>query len=113
MVPGLSIFQGSTVEASVSPLSISEVASGSIGTTSTSATASGSGGSAPYSYSWSQVSGPILVTPNSASSATTDFDYETPFTGFFSATMKCVVTDNNGFTGEVFLPIFITYPSLP
>lgn len=113
MIPGVLVFEGGDIEASVSPLSISEVASGSVGTTVTSATASGVGGSAPYSYSWSQVSGSISVTPNSASSATTDFDYESPFTGFFSATMKCVVTDNNGFTGEVFLPIFITYPSLP
>ena len=69
-----------------------------------------SGGVAPYSYSWTKLSGDS-ITANSATAATTTFSA----TGLFSgeardATFRCTVTDSTGgtpltATADVFVSI--------
>lgn len=58
-----------------------------------------SGGTAPYSYSWSKVSGDA-ITANAPTSATTNFSANLAPGDFLSAVFKCAVTDAAGVSAD-------------
>lgn len=69
-----------------------------VGTVTTEpATATPSGGLAPYTYSWSRISG-TYGTPNNPASATTTFYARIPPGTIQTATFRCTVTDSLGST---------------
>lgn len=70
------------------------------GTQTTSAmTAAISGGTAPYTYSWSIVSGDS-ITITSPTAGSTTFSGSVPFGGTLFAVVRVTVTDANGATSQ-------------
>ena len=79
--------------------------------TTNSVTATPSGGAAPYTYSWSLVSG-TSFTVNSASSATTSFSKTAAGSSggtTYSATYRCTITDFYGYTATVDAAVSTTH----
>jgi len=102
----------SVLGASASPSVIQKTDTGaSITTVSTTVTATG--GTAPYTYSWSRISGSTSISANSASSATTTFTGSSLASGTtYDAVFRCTVTDNVAATKTVDVSVSITRQSM-
>ena len=85
--------------ASASPSSVSGTGVAPATVTSGSTTCTASGGFAPFTYSWTFVSGTAL-TVNTPTSASTTFSHHFITTGTVNAVYKCVATDANGNTAS-------------
>jgi hypothetical protein len=81
---------------SINPTSAYGVGTGTPNTNNV--TAGVSGGTAPYTYSWTRLSGDIF-TVSAATSATTRFSISVGINDIKTAVYKCTVTDNLGVTG--------------
>ncbi len=98
--------------ASAAPSVIQKTDTGaSITTASTTVTATG--GTAPYTYSWTRISGSSSISANSASSATTTFTGSSLASGTtYDAVFRCTVTDNVAATKTVDVSVSITRASM-
>lgn len=85
-----------SLSVSISPTSAYGLGTGTPSTNNV--TAAVSGGTAPYTYSWTRVSGDVFTTSN-PTAATTHWSIAVGINDIKTAVYKCTVTDNLGVTG--------------
>lgn len=89
----------SRISASLSPSAVHGLGNAASPVTTNPATCNPVGGAAPYTYTWSQVSGDPIWTVASPGAKSTAFTASPLSPGEFAeATFQCVVTDSSGAT---------------
>lgn len=93
----------------VSATSVVHLTSSSSGSTSTGSAVTTEGGKSPFTYSCVRIGGAPQISANTPTASSTTFAFSLPFEGFYVATFRWTVTDDDGLVATTDVTVTVNY----